>query len=151
MSVFIVINIHWSLTLFTVVFTNEALGYEANTQRWRHKADVVTEEWTPRNTTHTLTDPPLTHCKFTHMSHVCFTHLQLSVSMFYTVIALRECIVWAFLKCRSVFCVLGWIYVCLTSVSGVRGLTAFKQDSLKIIYARWSCYLSLCGWFTIRN
>lgn len=37
---FILINIYRSLTLFMVVFTNEALGYETHTQRWRHKTDM---------------------------------------------------------------------------------------------------------------
>lgn len=51
---FILINIYRSLTLFMVVFPNEALGYETHAQCWRHKTDVVTrEKQTARNKTDT--------------------------------------------------------------------------------------------------
>lgn len=42
-DMFIAINTYCSLTLFMVVFSNEALGYETNTQCWRHKTDVESE------------------------------------------------------------------------------------------------------------
>lgn len=33
-----------SLTLFMVIFTNEAFSYETNTQCWRQKTDVVRQK-----------------------------------------------------------------------------------------------------------
>lgn len=45
--------INWSLTLFMVIFTDIALGYETDTQCWRHKTDRVIREWTVVNTTDT--------------------------------------------------------------------------------------------------
>lgn len=50
---FIVMIINWSLTLFMVIFTDIALGYETDTQCWRHKTDRVIREWTVVNTTDT--------------------------------------------------------------------------------------------------
>lgn len=47
-----------------VIFTNEALGYEANTQCWWHRTGTVTGDWTDMNS---LIFCLCSYCAFTNM------------------------------------------------------------------------------------